>query len=42
MKDSVWIYIKDTMWLPVNFIIETSFIPFSKSNKTKSKRKCKK
>lgn len=42
MKDSGWAYIKDTMWLPVNFIIETSFIPLSKSNKTKSKRKYKK
>uniref|UniRef100_A0A6C0DP07 Uncharacterized protein n=1 Tax=viral metagenome TaxID=1070528 RepID=A0A6C0DP07_9ZZZZ len=39
MKDSVWIYIKDTIIFPFIFIAETSFIPFSKSNKTKSKRK---
>ena len=39
MKDSVWIYIKNTMGLPVRFVLETSFIPFGKSNKTKRKYK---
>ena len=39
MKDSGWVYIKDTMLLPIRFVVEISFIPFSKSNKTKRKYK---
>ena len=39
MKDSGWVYVKDTMWLPIRFVVEISFIPFSKSNKTKRKYK---
>jgi hypothetical protein len=41
MKDSVWIYIKDTLVYPFVFIIETSFAPFYESSKTKTKTKTK-
>ena len=42
MKDSVWIFIKDSIMLPFIFVAETSFVQFSKSNKTKSKKYTKK
>jgi len=35
MKDSGWIYIKDTLIFPFRFLMETSFTPFYKSSKTK-------
>jgi hypothetical protein len=35
MKDSGWIYIKDTLTFPIRFMAEISFTPFYKSSKTK-------
>ena len=34
MKDSGWIYIKDTIIFPFRFMAEISFTPFYKSSKT--------
>jgi len=39
MKDSGWVYIKDTLIFPFRFVFETSFTPFYKSSKTKTKTK---
>lgn len=39
MKDSVWIYIKDSLLAPVIFVIEFSVMPFTKQKKRKYKNK---
>ena len=38
MKDSGWIYIKDTIIFPFRFMAEISFTPFYKSSKTSKTR----
>ena len=41
MKDSGWIYIKDTIIFPFRFMAEISFTPFYKSSKTRTRTRTK-